>query len=141
MIDQRVPGESWESFAERRIREAQAEGAFSHLPGFGQPIPGIDEPLDENWWIRDKLRRESLNVLPPVLEARLEKERVLSELHTLTHEADVRRRLERLNETIRKAHYSHLAGPHDGVQPVDTERAVAQWRERRGSTGPGMATG
>ena len=35
----------WDSLAEQRIREAQASGEFDNLPGFGKPIPGIDEPL------------------------------------------------------------------------------------------------
>ena len=54
------------------IRLAQQSGQFENLPGFGKPIPGIDEELDENWWIRDKLRREQINALPPILQARLE---------------------------------------------------------------------
>jgi hypothetical protein len=77
MTERKPPGEAWESFTERRIREAQAEGAFENLPGFGRPIPGIDEPLDENWWIREKLRREQINAVPPIIAARLEVEKTL----------------------------------------------------------------
>ena len=129
------PHEAFESFVERQIREAQAEGAFANLPGFGRPIPGIDEPPDENWWIRAKLRREQLNALPPILAARLEKERLLASLETIHSEHELRRRLEALNETIRRAHYSHVPGPAEGVLPVDVERTVAQWRaERRGNS-------
>lgn len=131
MTDRRTPGESWESFAERRIREAQADGAFAHLPGFGRPIPGIDETPDENWWVREKLRREQVNVLPPILAARLEKERVLETLPALSSEAEVRRRLEALNATIRKAHFSHIPGPAESVLPVDIEAALAEWRASR----------
>ena len=69
--------ENFESFAERQIREAQQSGQFDGLPGLGDPIPGIDEPLHDNWWIRDKLRRENIQALSPVLEARLETERLL----------------------------------------------------------------
>ncbi len=54
----------WESYAEALIRAAQDEGQFDNLPGFGRPIPGIDEPLDENWWVREKLKREGLGVKP-----------------------------------------------------------------------------
>lgn len=58
----------WESYAEALIRAAQAEGQFDVLPGFGQPIPGIDEPHDENWWVREKLKREGLKAVgqPPL---------------------------------------------------------------------------
>ncbi|MEX2027433.1 MAG: DUF1992 domain-containing protein [Pirellulaceae bacterium] len=57
----------WESYAEALIRAAQEAGEFDNLPGFGQPIPSIDEPHDENWWVREKLKREGikLNVPPP----------------------------------------------------------------------------
>jgi hypothetical protein len=55
----------WDSLAEHRIREAQARGEFDNLPGFGKPIPGIDEPYDELWWVKDMLKREGLSGLPP----------------------------------------------------------------------------
>jgi hypothetical protein len=127
----RLPGESWESFAERRIRQAQADGEFRALPGFGQPIPGIDEPWDENSWLRRKLRDEQLNLLPPVLEARLEREKTLATLDDLDSEAAVRARLAALNERIRKAHFAPQPGPAAGVLPVDIEAEVRRWRARR----------
>lgn len=34
----RKPGESWQSFVERQIQEAQAQGAFDNLPGHGKPL-------------------------------------------------------------------------------------------------------
>jgi len=34
----RKPGESWQSFVERQIREAQEQGAFDNLPGHGKPL-------------------------------------------------------------------------------------------------------
>lgn len=130
-MERKAPHETWESFTERKIREAQSDGAFANLPGFGRPIPGIDEPLDENWWIRDKLRREQLSVLPPILEARLAKERTLAALREVGSESEVRRRLQRLNEEIRRAHFSHIPGPAEGVLPVDIEAAVREWRRLR----------
>jgi hypothetical protein len=135
MTERKPRQETWESFAERKIREAQAEGAFDGLPGFGQPIPGIDQPLNPDWWLRDKLRREELNVLPPILEARLEAEKTLQAIGTLTNEAAVRRRLEQLNEKIRTAHFSHIAGPSAGVAPVDIEAVIADWRRKREASG------
>lgn len=125
------PGESWESFADRRIREAQEQGAFDRLPGFGQPIPGLDEPRDENTWVREKLRREEICALPPILEMRLEKEKTLESVWTFRSEAQVRRKLEKLNERIRAAHYSHVRGPADGVTLVDVEAVVQKWKSRR----------
>ena len=67
------PLEKFESLAERRIREAQAEGRFDALTGFGKPLASLDGPDDENWWIKNKLREEGLVILPPILEARRER--------------------------------------------------------------------
>ncbi len=131
MTERKPISETWESFAERKIREAQEEGLFQSLPGFGQPIPGIDQPPDENWWLKQKLKAEQLSVLPPVLEARLDAERTLDSLAELPTESAVRRRLEQLNERIRKAHFAITPGPSAGVLPVDIDAAVEQWRQTR----------
>jgi hypothetical protein len=48
--------------AENKIRAAVDAGEFDNLPGFGQPCALIDEAYDPFWWIRRKLRRESLAV-------------------------------------------------------------------------------
>ena len=49
-----------ELIAENRIRQAMEEGKFDDLPGFGKPIPDIDEPYDPLWWVRQWMRREKL---------------------------------------------------------------------------------
>jgi hypothetical protein len=46
--------------AENRIREAIEQGAFDDLPGAGKPLPDIDEPYDEMWWVRKWVQRERL---------------------------------------------------------------------------------
>jgi hypothetical protein len=129
MTDERVD-ETWEDLAERRIREAQEAGEFSNLPGFGRPIPGIDDVLDENWWVKDKLRREQLSALPPVLEARLAKERLLESLAMHPSESAVRDQVDRVNAIIRQAHFSHIAGPGDGVLPLEISSVLAEWSRR-----------
>ena len=50
-----------QQIAEDKIRSAIEAGEFDHLPGFGKPLAVIDEPYDENWWIRRKLQSEGLN--------------------------------------------------------------------------------
>ena len=134
MTERKPASESWESFTERQIRQAQEAGEFSNLPGFGHPIPGIDQPLDENWWLKQKLRDEQLSVVPPVIEARLARERVLAELSQLGNEAAVRRKLDELNRVIRKAHFSTTSGPSAGVFPVDIEATISEWRRSRPET-------
>lgn len=49
--------------AEDKIRAAICAGEFDNLPGFGKPCPAIDEPYDEYWWIRRKLKAEELQWL------------------------------------------------------------------------------
>jgi hypothetical protein len=125
------PLEKFESLAERRIREAQAEGQFNALPGFGKPIPDLDGPDDENWWIKNKLRQEGLVILPPILEARRDIEKTLEAVQSMRSEHQVRRAIDALNERIRAAHFSPAGGPADGVRPVDVDATVANWRAER----------
>ena len=49
-----------ERIADQLIREAQEKGAFHDLPGTGKPIPGIDQPVDDFWWLRRWVKREQL---------------------------------------------------------------------------------
>jgi hypothetical protein len=130
-MERKPPSESWESFTDRKIREAQEEGAFDALPGFGKPIADLEGPDDPNWWIKKKLREERLVLLPPVLEARLDAEKTLESVATMATEMQVRRAMIALNERIRKAHFSAADGPADGVRPVDIEAVVAQWKRAR----------
>lgn len=132
--DRKPNGQSWESFTESRLREALESGAFDNLPGLGQPIPDIDEPWDENSWLRKKLRDEQIVSLPPILEARLRAEKFLESLPQLPTEAEVRRRTRELNEFIREAHFSHQPGPLVGVQPLDLEAVIVRWRTQRKSS-------
>jgi DnaJ homologue, subfamily C, member 28, conserved domain len=129
MTDQKKPV-NWTSLAEKRIREAEAAGEFENLPGFGQPIPGIDEPYDENWWVKEKLRRERISALPPALEIARDKERSLAAIAKLTSEAEVRRELVALNERIRRAHFSCTWGPSCNTVPMEIEPFVQDWKSR-----------
>ena len=130
-MERKPPSETWESFADRKIREAQEEGAFNALPGFGKPIPDLDGPDDANWWLKKKLREERLVLLPPILEARLDAEKTLATVASMATEQQVRRALAALNERIRQAHFSPADGPAGGVRPVDVEAIVAEWKRGR----------
>jgi hypothetical protein len=65
--EQRTMLSGWTTIAEQLIRAAQDEGQFDNLPGFGKPIPGIDDPHDEFWWIKAKLKREQLSIPGPLI--------------------------------------------------------------------------
>lgn len=47
--------------AEQRLRAAQEAGRFEQLPGKGQPLPDLDEPFDECWWLRRWIQREKVS--------------------------------------------------------------------------------
>lgn len=64
MTKRRPPGVRWGSWIDRQIREAEKQGEFTDLPGAGQPIPDLDRPHDELWWVRNKSRREGLSYMP-----------------------------------------------------------------------------
>jgi len=119
---------AWHLLAEVRIRAAQAAGKFENMPGLGQPIPGIDEPHDELWWVKQKLRREQLQSLPPALLLRLDVEHTLSRLADLRHENEVRAEIDALNERIRKTGFAVAWGPPVDVQPLDVDDVLTDWR-------------
>lgn len=116
---------------EERIREAQEAGEFDNLPGFGRPLPSLDQELDENWWIREKLRRENISALPPGLAIRVEVHHTMDRIMRLSSEHAVRKTVEELNEKIRQAHYSSYWGPPSTTLPLDVDEVVAQWRQRQ----------
>src|SRR4029078_2119490 len=116
---------SWNLLAEERIQSAQAAGAFENLPCFEKPIPGIDEPHDDLWWVKDKLKREQLSSLPPALAIRLDVEATMRLFASLQVKAEVRQEIELLNDRIRKAGFAVTWGPSVDVQPLDAEETIA----------------
>ena len=49
----------FEGLVEHLIQRAMAEGKFDNLSGAGKPIE-LEETYDENWWIRQLIKREAL---------------------------------------------------------------------------------
>ncbi|TMR07429.1 DUF1992 domain-containing protein [Actinomadura soli] len=60
MTERKPTGLSFESWIDGQIREAEARGEFDGLPGSGKPLPDAGRPLDDNWWIKQKLAGEGL---------------------------------------------------------------------------------
>jgi hypothetical protein len=121
----------WNRLSEERIRAAQEAGEFDRLPGFGKPIPGIDEPHDELWWVKDKLKREQIAALPPALAIRRDVEQTLASLPSLSSAAAVREAIAALNERIRKASFAVIWGPPVDVMPLDIDEVVRRWQQSR----------
>lgn len=122
-----VPGH--ETFVERQIRLAQERGEFDDLPGNGKPLPGLDGPDDENWWLKGYLRREGLSIeplLPTPLQLRREIERLPDTVAGLPDEQSVRSLVRELNRRIAEWLRAPV-GPTVPVAPVDVETVVARW--------------
>lgn len=129
MTHRKPDAASFESFVEQQIRKAQEEGAFRDLPGAGKPIPGLDKPLDELWWIKAKIKSEGLELLPEALAVRRDVERAIERSSRLRTESDVRALLTLLNARIRKLNATAAGGPPTTVAPIDVEAAVRHWRD------------
>jgi hypothetical protein len=127
----RRPSERYESYVERLIREAQEEGAFEGLAGAGKPLPLSGGELPEAWWIKEKLRRERLSLLPESISIRHQAEALLDQIARLDDEQVVRERLLAMNERIRRLNATSVAGPPTSLAPFDVEAVVARWRAAR----------
>lgn len=125
------PGESWETFVDRQIREARERGDFDDLPGAGKPIPDLDRPYDDLWWIRKKLEEENLSYLPPTLQVRRDLEEARENIARAPSERAVRRLVADINQRIREANRSTVPGPPSTVMPLDEAQMLRTWRERR----------
>ncbi|MDI2028032.1 DUF1992 domain-containing protein [Saccharopolyspora sp. TS4A08] len=133
MSERKPPGVTFESWVDRQIRTAQERGEFDDLPGAGKPLPGAGAPLDEQWWVKEQIRREGLSgdaLLPTPLRLRREVERLPSTVAELTSEQSVRDLAAELNRRIVE-HLRFPEGPRVAVAPVDVEDVVRRWRADR----------
>jgi hypothetical protein len=83
------------------------------------------------WWIKQKLVREGVSVLPPTLALRKEAEDTLAAAYAAPTEAVVRRLIDGVNVKIRDVMFKPPPGPPLGLKPYDTDAVVREWRARR----------
>jgi hypothetical protein len=131
MTERKPPGVGFESWVERQIREATERGEFDNLPGAGKPIDGLDEPHDELWWVKRKLRRENFSYLPPTIALRKQAEDALRAASQAGSEAEVRRIVADINARIVEGNRKAASGPPLNLMPFDVEAVVRSWQERR----------
>lgn len=131
MTERKPPGVSFESWVDRQVRQATENGEFADLPGFGKPLPEDPGGYDELWWIKGKMHREGLAVLPPALALRKEAEDALAEALRAPSEAAVRRIIARINERITPAMLRPPPGPPLGLKPYVADAVVEEWRRGR----------
>ncbi|WP_060907187.1 DnaJ family domain-containing protein [Streptomyces scabiei] len=131
MTERKPPGVSFESFVDKQIRDAEARGDFKTLPGAGRPLPDDDTTYDELWWIKRKMAREGLSVLPPTLALRKEAEDALATAVEAPSEHAARRIITEINVKIREMMFKPPPGPPLGLKPYDVEEVVREWAARR----------
>ncbi|MFI5554823.1 DUF1992 domain-containing protein [Streptomyces sp. NPDC051738] len=132
MTERKPPGVPFESWVDKQIHDAQARGDFDRLPGQGKPLPNdLESPYDELWWVKRKMAREGLSVLPPALALRKEAEDALAAAHAAPTERAVRKIITDVNVKIRDMLLKPPPGPPLGRKPYDVEEVVREWRERR----------
>ncbi|MCK6459065.1 MAG: DUF1992 domain-containing protein [Planctomycetes bacterium] len=117
-----------EHFIDRLIREAQERGEFDNLPGTGKPIPDLDKPHDELWWVKQLLEREEISLAPSTLALRKRVEEAIAGIRRASSEAQVRRLVAELNEEIARANSRAATGPPTDIAPLDADEAVRRWR-------------
>jgi hypothetical protein len=131
----------YESTIDQQIRMAEQRGDFAGLPGKGKPLPGLDEPYDENWWVKRWIQREGVPseaLLPTPLQLRKEAEQLPETVRDLPTEDAVRAAVSELNRRI--AEWVRApSGPAVPVKKVDAEAIVRRWREARPAPPPASA--
>ncbi|WP_329034585.1 DUF1992 domain-containing protein [Streptomyces sp. NBC_00178] len=131
MTERKPAGVGFETWVDRQVREAEQRGDFAGLPGLGKPIPGLERPYDAEWWIKAKMQREGLSVLPPSLALRKAAEDARRDALNARSEAEVRRILAGTNEAIRAALARPPEGPPLNLKPFDVDAVVEEWRAGR----------
>ncbi len=131
MTSRKPEGLSWERWVDRLLREARGRGEFDDLSGRGKPLPGIEGPRDDLWWVKDKLRRENVSIVPPTLKIRREIEEARERIAEADSASEVRRILAAINARIRHLNAHATAGPPSNVVPLNVEHEVVRWRQQQ----------
>ncbi|MGW5673575.1 DnaJ family domain-containing protein [Streptomyces sp. NPDC003860] len=136
MTERKPPGVSHESWVDHQIRDAEARGEFASLPGAGKPLPAdVEAPYDELWWIKRKMAREGMSVLPPALALRKEAEDALAAAWAAPSAKAARRIVAEVNPRILEMMLRPPPGPPLGLKPYDLDEIVREWHARRAAGG------
>ncbi|KJK44221.1 molecular chaperone DnaJ [Lentzea aerocolonigenes] len=132
MTQRKPQGMDFETWIDRQIREAQERGEFDDLPSAGKPLSGAGEPLEEDWWLKKKVREEEGTAgLPPSLVLRKQAETARTRALAAETDDEARAIIEKVNAEILDALRKPLSGPPLNIMPFDVEQVV---RERKGSS-------
>lgn len=128
-MERKPQGMPWETWVERRLREARETGAFEDLAGLGKPLVVRDH--DAMTWVREKARQEGLPItalLPPSLAVAKEVEDLPVTLARERSETRVRELLTDLNRRIDAARRGPQVGPPVRTALLDVVEQLDAWR-------------
>ena len=132
MTERKPRQQSFTSWIDQQIADAENRGVFDNLPGAGQPLnikPTGDGDFGQAW-IRDYARREGVTpeeFLPTPLKLRREIEQLTEIVGEMRSEAEVRETFGDLNRRI--VEWRRIpVGPPIHVRLVNTDEMVARWR-------------
>jgi hypothetical protein len=130
-----------ESWVDRQIREARERGEFDNLPGTGKPLGDLGDPNDPDWWVRNYIKREKLDIsgaLPTPLALRKEAASFPESLADVRSEDQVREILEDFNHRVKIDRLRPAVGnlPPLLARTVDVDEVVEAWRELRSAVAP-----
>ncbi|TDD25173.1 DUF1992 domain-containing protein [Kribbella turkmenica] len=132
MTQRKPPGMKTQDWVEAQIQQAQKAGEFDDLAGAGKPLK-LPDGHDPDWWVKDYLRREQLDVealLPAAVQLRKEKQQVHEKVARMRRESEVRDYLADLNQRILVS-IRDTTGPVVPVGTVDEEEILEHWRTHR----------
>jgi hypothetical protein len=136
--DGKIHGGTYESWIDKQIREAHERGDFDDLPGTGKPLADPTTPSDPDWWIKQKVARERLDIsagLPLPLQLRKEAEAMPERILEERSEAAARQLVEDFNDRVRASWKEITDGPPVMARLVDAEALVAHWRDHHIKSG------
>ena len=131
MTKRKPPGQTFTSWTEEQIREAEREGAFERLPGEGKPLPDAYKPYDPDWWIKSLVQREKISILPPALEARQKVARALTRIAEMAEESSVRQEIAALNIELARLNSGAATGPATHIGRLDVGTVLQRWQKAR----------
>lgn len=126
---------TFESIADRQIREAMERGEFSNLPGQGKPLPDDwYRTSDESWWISRKMQSEGISaadLVPPPVQLRRERDRIQEALRGIAAADRAREFILDLNRRIDGVNVRREGPPGMLVKKLDVDATLSEWRNRR----------
>jgi Domain of unknown function (DUF1992) len=133
MTERKPRGQSFPSWIDQQIADAEKRGVFDNLPGAGKPLNLKPSSGDGDYgqaWMRDYARREGVSpeeFLPTPLRLRREIEQLAGSVGEMRSEAEVRETAGDINRRI--VEWRRIpVGPPVHVPLVKTDEMVARWR-------------